>query len=119
MPEHRPGRTRTASAPEHIAEPAGAGRHRLARLLAEMVPGARTLRITLREPARNWPSAHASAYDARGHRILLNRPRARTEARWITRACPEADSGQDNVLDLTTGKLLRAAGPRLVASGDR
>ncbi|MFJ8931545.1 hypothetical protein ACIRLA_33680 [Streptomyces sp. NPDC102364] len=119
MPEHRPGRALAAEAPERTAVPTTARRLRLSRLLAEMVPGARTLRVSLRGPARTWPSPHASAYDETGRRLPLNPPQARTAARWIIRACAEVDWRQEHDLDLRTGGLLRVTETRNAAVGGR
>ncbi|MFZ3572263.1 hypothetical protein ACOKM5_35635 [Streptomyces sp. BH097] len=99
--------------------PTTARRLRLARLLAEMIPGARTLRVTLRGPARTWPSPHASAYDDSGRRLPLTPSQARTAARWIIRACPEVDWRQERDLDLRAGRLLRVTEARNAAVGGR
>lgn len=119
MPQHLDGRTHTSDVPGHSASPVGGRRLRLARTLAEMLPGARTLRVTLRGPAQAWPSPHASASDGAGRRMPLSCPQARTAALWIIRACPEADWSQDRECDLKTGRLLCPVGPRPIASGGR
>ncbi|EKX65426.1 hypothetical protein [Streptomyces ipomoeae] len=100
MPEHRSG-GRSVTEPED--------RHRrLADLLADMIPGAATFRVTLHDPTQAWPRPHARAYDAVGKPITLNRTQAITAARWIIRLHPEATWGDLYAFDLATARLHRA-----------
>ncbi|MDQ8708239.1 transcriptional regulator [Streptomyces sp. LHD-70] len=119
MPEHRPGRALATDEPGRIPALVSSCRLRLARLLAEMIPGARTLYVTLRGPAGAWPNPHGTAHDAAGRRIPLSRLQARTAARWTLRAFPEADWDQDHTFELRTGLLLRTPAPQAIASGGR
>ncbi|MEV1026636.1 hypothetical protein [Streptomyces sp. NPDC050264] len=70
-----------------------------------MVPGARTIRVSQREPGQTWPSPYARAYDRCGQLITISRAQGRTAARWIIRTHPEADWSRAHDLDLTTGSL--------------
>ncbi|WP_181138412.1 ABC transporter ATP-binding protein [Streptomyces sp. Ru73] len=103
MPAYACGRASTALS----ASPARAGsRHeRLAELLADMVPGARTIRVSQCEPDRSWPSLYARAYDERGRPLSLNRAQRLTAARWVIRASPELDWDEPHDLDLASGAL--------------
>ena len=100
MPEHWSG-SRSVTEPD--------GRHRrLADLLADMIPGAATFRVTLHDPTQAWPHPHARAYDTAGKPITLNRTQAITAARWIIRMYPEATWGDVYDFDLATARLRRA-----------
>ncbi|MBM9508037.1 transcriptional regulator [Actinacidiphila acididurans] len=79
---------------------------RLAAQLADMIPGAATLRVSLTHPEHAWPQPHARAWNAAGERIVLSRTTAMVAARWVTRVWPEADWTRPHVLDLTTAKLI-------------
>ncbi|MCC9707139.1 transcriptional regulator [Streptomyces sp. MNU76] len=97
MPEHRSG-SRSVTEPDDR-------QRRLADLLADMVPGAATFRVTLHDPATAWPQPHARAYGTAGGPINLNRTQAVTAARWIIRMHPEAVWGEAYVFDLATARL--------------
>lgn len=101
MSEHR-GETRTFAG-------RSARDHRLASLLADMVPGAVAIRITPQDPSRAWPSPRARVYGADGSRIKLNRAEAITIARWITRAHPEAAWDEAYDFDLAGARMSSAA----------
>jgi hypothetical protein len=86
-----------------------AGReHRLALQLADMIPGAATLRVSLTDPTQTWPHPHAVAKDAVGQRIELSRTTAKIAARWILRVWPEADWTSPHTFDLATATLTRS-----------
>ena len=82
--------------------------------LADMIPGAATLRVSLTDPTRNWPHLGAIARDATGKRIELSRTTARVASRWVLRVWPEADWTCPHTLDLATTTLTRSD---LVAAG--
>jgi hypothetical protein len=87
---------------------AGSRHRRLADLLADMVPGAATFRVTLLSPAGVWPHPHARAYDAAGAPVTLTRTQETTAARWIIRIHPEADWTRPHAFDLATAQLTRS-----------
>ncbi|WP_257134323.1 hypothetical protein [Streptomyces sp. st77] len=119
MPESRYGRAHTAlpvQAPDHATSDR---RRRLAALLADIVPGARIIRVSQREPGRTWPSPHARAYDAQGSLVALNRARGLTAARWVMRTHPEANWSEAYDLDLATGVLRPAVEAYAIADGRR
>lgn len=118
MSQH--SRERPADPRASVGSPAAGNRRiRLARCPAEMIPGARTIRVTLRAQARTWPSPYATAYDATGRRPTLNQAQARTAARWIIHACPEAEWRHDQVLDLASGSITNAAATAYSIHGAR
>ncbi|WP_328912491.1 MULTISPECIES: transcriptional regulator [unclassified Streptomyces] len=79
--------------------------HRLAAQLADMIPGAATIRVGLTDPARTWPHPHAVAKDGAGRPVELSRTTARIAARWIMRVWPEADWTRPHAFDLATATL--------------
>jgi hypothetical protein len=81
---------------------------RLALQLADMIPGAATIRISLTNPATGWPHPHAVARDEQGQRIELNRTTSTVAARWILRAWPAADWASPHTLDLADAVLTRS-----------
>ncbi|MGW5200778.1 hypothetical protein [Streptomyces spiralis] len=116
MPESRNGRAHTAQAPDPAS---GSPQRRLATLLADMAPGARTIRVSQREPDRTWPSPYARAFDVQGSPVALNRAQGRTVARWVMRTHPEANWSDAYDLDLATGALRPAAEAHAVADRRR
>jgi hypothetical protein len=118
MSQH--SRERPADPRASVGSPsAGNRRIRLTRCLAEIIPDARTIRVTLHAPTRTWPSPYATAYDAAGRRLTLNQAQARTAARWIIRACPEAEWRHGQVLDLASGSITNAAATAYSMDGAR
>lgn len=110
MPESQSG-SALPDRPTKAFEPTVATRQlRLARILADMVPGAHTLRISQCGPGHTWPSPFSRAYDQHGRLIPLNRAQGMTAARWVIRAHPEASWNEAHDLDLITG-ILRPAAP--------
>ncbi|MGW1374720.1 hypothetical protein ACWD6P_10680 [Streptomyces sp. NPDC002446] len=109
MPESRTGRALAAQPAEAVEPTVGTRQHRLATLLADMVPGARTIRVSQRQPGQNWPSPYTRAYDTQGQLIALNRAQRVTVARWVIRAHPDVSWDETYDLDLATGTLRLAA----------
>lgn len=119
MPESCSGRAFAAQHAKAVEPTVGTHRHRLAALVADMVPGARIIRVSQREPGQTWPSPYSRAYDERGRLITLNRAQALIAARWVTRAHPHASWDEAYDLDLTTGILRPAAEAYAGAGGGR
>ncbi|MFI0942802.1 transcriptional regulator [Streptomyces sp. NPDC021020] len=90
---------------------------RLAAQLADMIPGAATIRVSLTEPGSVWPQPYTVAKDALGHRLELNRTTSSTAARWVMRVWPEEDWSEPHTLDLATAEL--TAGARSAAERGR
>ncbi|OLZ72838.1 transcriptional regulator [Streptomyces sp. IMTB 2501] len=89
-------------------------RHRLAAQLADMIPGAATVRVSLTDPKQAWPHPHAIVNDEAGETMQLDRTTTRVAARWILRVWPHADWTRPHTFDLAgatlTGSDLAAAG---------
>ncbi|MFD3836767.1 transcriptional regulator [Streptomyces sp. NPDC058642] len=100
-----------------LACPDKARQHRLAAQLADMIPGAATIRVSLTDPKQTWPHPHGIAKDAAGETIELSRTTARVAARWVLRVWPDADWTRPHTFDLAAATLTRsdlaAAGRRL------
>ncbi|MEU8507171.1 transcriptional regulator [Streptomyces brevispora] len=88
--------------------------HRLATQLADMIPGAATIRVSLNDPTRTWPHPHTIVKDESGKTMDLSRTTAMVAARWILRVCPEADWTRPHTFDLAEASLTRSD---LVAAG--
>ena len=88
--------------------------HRLAAQLAEMIPGAATIRVSLTDPSRAWPHPRAAVRDEGGKALEVSRTTATVAARWILRVWPDADWTQPHTLDLVAATLTRSD---LVAAG--
>ncbi|MDT0464789.1 transcriptional regulator [Streptomyces gibsoniae] len=88
--------------------PDTARQHRLAAQLADMIPGAATIRVTLTDPKQAWPHPHAIAKDAAGNAIELSRTTARVAARWVLRVWPDADWSRPHTFDLAAAALTRS-----------
>ncbi|MEV0536780.1 transcriptional regulator [Kitasatospora sp. NPDC050463] len=83
------------------------GRHRrLAVQLRGMIPGATAIRVSLNDPAAQWPHPYARATNADGTPIRLSRIKAGIAARWVLRTWPDADWTRPHTLDLATGQLV-------------
>ncbi|GFE25733.1 hypothetical protein [Streptomyces nigrescens] len=119
MPESRSGRAHAAQPAKAVALTRGPLQNRLVALLAEMVPGARTIRVSQRQPGQNWPSPYARAYDSRGQLIALNRAQRMTAARWVIRAHPELSWDEAHDIDLVNGALRPATDAYAVAGRGR
>ncbi|MFJ8442818.1 transcriptional regulator [Kitasatospora griseola] len=86
-----------------------ASQQRLGVQVADMIPGAVTIRVSLADPSRQWPHPYTVALDERGERIPLSRNTIKIAARWVLRTWPEEDWTRPHSLDLTTGQLYVAA----------
>jgi hypothetical protein len=89
-------------------------RHRLAAQLADMIPGAATIRVSLNHPDHAWPHPHAVIKDEAGETMELGRTTTRVAARWILRSWPEADWTRPHTFALADATLNRSD---LVATG--
>ncbi|WP_435220735.1 hypothetical protein [Streptomyces sp. Tue6028] len=118
MPASRSGSVITTRPAKAVEPPDGTRRHRLAALLAAMVPGVRTVRVSQRRPSRTWPSLYSRAYDERGRLIPLNPTQRVSAARWLIRTFPETNWDETHDLDLATGTLRTAAGTGAPSDGD-
>jgi hypothetical protein len=119
MPASRSGRALAAQPAKAVAPTDGIRQHRLAVLLADMVPGARIIRVSQHQPSQTWPSPYTRAYDERGQPMSLNRTQRVAAARWVIRAFPETNWDEAHDLDLTTGILHPAAGTCTPSDGGR
>ncbi|WP_225848226.1 transcriptional regulator [Streptomyces sp. HPF1205] len=78
---------------------------RLVVQLADMIPGAATVRVSLTDPRSTWPQPHAVVRGATGRPVELSRTTSTTVARWIKRTWSDADWTRAHVLDLATATL--------------
>jgi hypothetical protein len=83
-------------------------RHRLAAQLADMIPGAATIRVSLTDPQQMWPHPHALAKDAEGKPVELSRTTSKIAARLILRVWPDTDWSRPHTFDLATATLTRS-----------
>ncbi|MFA3873025.1 transcriptional regulator [Streptomyces sp. MMCC 100] len=81
---------------------------RLAAQLADMIPGAATIRVSLTDPAQTWLHLHAVVRDEAGRTKELGRPTARVAARWILRVWPEVDWMRPHTFRLADATLTRS-----------
>ncbi|WP_093801718.1 transcriptional regulator [Streptomyces sp. Wb2n-11] len=81
---------------------------RLAAQLADMIPGAATIRGSLTDPKQTWPYLHAVVKDEAGRPMELGRTTARVAARWILRVWPEGDWTRPHTFDLAEATLTRS-----------
>jgi hypothetical protein len=88
---------------------------RLAVQLADMIPGAVAISVSLVDPRHQWPHPYAVAFDVRGARLPLGRITAKIAARWVLRTWPDADWTCLHTLDLVTGQF--AVGPAAALRG--
>ncbi|MFF3536430.1 transcriptional regulator [Streptomyces sp. NPDC002466] len=86
-----------------------AGRQRrFAAQLADMIPGAATIRVSLTDPKQTWPHLHAVVKDETGKIMELGRTTARVAGRWIQRVWPEVDWTRPHTFDLADATLTRS-----------
>ncbi|MGW3557692.1 transcriptional regulator [Streptomyces sp. NPDC000963] len=86
-----------------------AGRqHRLVVQLADMIPGAATIRVSLTDPTQAWPHLHAVVKDEVGKTVEVSRTTTRIAARWILRVWPEADWTRPHTFHLADATLTRS-----------
>ncbi|MEE1786943.1 transcriptional regulator [Streptomyces sp. SP17BM10] len=78
---------------------------RLAVQLADMIPGAVVISVSLADPRRQWPHPYTVAIDADGEQLPLSRTTTKVAARWVLRTWPNADWTRPHTLDLRTGQL--------------
>ncbi|MFD7737704.1 hypothetical protein [Streptomyces sp. MJM8645] len=78
---------------------------RLGVQLADIIPGAVTICVSLADPSRQWPHPYTVAVDEYGEQLALSRNTTKTAARWVLRTWPEADWTRPHTLDLATGRL--------------
>jgi hypothetical protein len=81
---------------------------RLAAQLADMIPGAATIRVGLSDPNQTWPHPHVIVKDEAGQTMELSRTAARAAARWVLRVWPEADWTRPHTFDLADATLTRS-----------
>ncbi|MDI3408929.1 transcriptional regulator [Streptomyces cavernicola] len=97
-----------------LACPDTGRQNRLAAQLADMIPGAATIRVSFSDPTQTWPHLHAIAKDEAGKTMELSRTTARVAGRWILRVWPDADWTRPHTFDLVDASLTRSD---LVAAG--
>ncbi|MCN9240713.1 hypothetical protein NGF19_07865 [Streptomyces sp. RY43-2] len=119
MPESGNGSAYTAKPVQALDPATGSRQRRLATRLADMVPSARTIRVSQHEPDRTWPSPYARAYNAQGRVVALNRAQGLTAARWVMRVHAWANWSEAHDLDLATGVLRPAVEAHAAADGRR
>ncbi|MEU9848165.1 transcriptional regulator [Streptomyces sp. NPDC047985] len=78
---------------------------RLAAQLADMIPGAATIRVSLTDPKQTWPHLHAIVKDEAGKTMEPSRTTARVAGRWILRVWPEADWTRPHTFHLSDATL--------------
>ncbi|MFJ4868535.1 transcriptional regulator [Streptomyces sp. NPDC088757] len=91
-----------------LACPDADRQRRLAAQLADMIPGAATIRVGLDGPKQKWPHPHAIVKDEAGKNVELSRTAIRVAARWILRAWPEVDWTRPHIFDLAHATLTRS-----------
>ncbi|MCX4398815.1 transcriptional regulator [Streptomyces sp. NBC_00257] len=93
---------------ETLACPDTGRQHRLAAQLADMIPGAATIRVSLNDPKQAWPHPHAIVKDEAGQAMELARTTAKIAARWILRVWPETDWTRPHTFALADATLTRS-----------
>ncbi|MFE5733946.1 transcriptional regulator [Streptomyces sp. NPDC056528] len=81
---------------------------RLAVQLADMIPGAVTIRVSFTDPTQKWPHLHAVVKEEAGETMEVGRTTARVAGRWILRAWPEADWARAHTFHLSDATLTRS-----------
>ncbi|MFB7030863.1 MULTISPECIES: transcriptional regulator [unclassified Streptomyces] len=87
---------------------------RLAVQLADMIPGAATIRVSLTDPKQAWPHLHTVVKDEAGKTLEVSRTTARVAGRWILRVWPKADWTRPHTLHLADATLTHSG---LIAAG--
>ncbi|MGV9318231.1 transcriptional regulator [Streptomyces sp. NPDC003660] len=82
--------------------------HRLAVQLADMIPGAATIRVSFTDPKQAWPHLHAVVKDEGGKTLETGRTTTRVAARWILRVWSETDWTQPHTFRLADATLTRS-----------
>ncbi|MFH9734378.1 transcriptional regulator [Streptomyces sp. NPDC017260] len=83
-------------------------RRRLAAQLADMIPGAATIRVSLTDPKQTWPHLHATVKGEAGKIMEPSQTTARVAARWILRVWPEVDWTRPHTFHLVDATLTRS-----------
>ncbi|MEV4881387.1 transcriptional regulator [Streptomyces cyaneofuscatus] len=83
-------------------------RHRLAAQLADMIPGAATIRVSLTDPTQVWPHPLTVVQDETGKTMELGRTTSRVAARWILRVWPDEDWTRPHTFCLADATLTRS-----------
>jgi hypothetical protein len=91
-----------------LACPDTGRQYRLAVQLADMIPGAAIIRVSLNDPKQEWPRPHATVKDEAGKTMELGRTTARVAARWIQRVWPGVDWTRPHTFDLADATLTRS-----------
>lgn len=91
-----------------LACPDTGRQHRLAVQLADMIPGAATIRVSLDDPKQAWPHPHVIVKDGAGETLQIGRVAAKVTARWIMRVCPDADWRRPHTFNLADATLIRS-----------
>ncbi|MGW4291051.1 transcriptional regulator [Streptomyces sp. NPDC004673] len=76
--------------------------------LADMIPGAGTIRVAYTDPRQRWPHLHAIVRDEAGETMEVGRTTARIARRWILRVWPEADWARPHTFRLADAALIRS-----------
>ncbi|NBE51659.1 transcriptional regulator [Streptomyces boluensis] len=97
-----------------LACPDTGRQNRLAAQLADMIPGAATIRVSFSDPTQTWPHLHAVVKDETGKTMELSRTTGRVAGRWILRVWPEVDWTRPHTFDLADATLTRSD---LIAAG--
>ncbi|MFJ5875339.1 transcriptional regulator [Streptomyces sp. NPDC093088] len=86
-----------------------AGRQRrLAAQLADMIPGAATIKFSFTDPKQTWPHLYAVVKDEAGKIMEVSRTTTSIVARWILRVWPEADWTRPHTFHLAGATLIRS-----------
>ncbi|MFD4025422.1 transcriptional regulator [Streptomyces sp. NPDC058576] len=88
--------------------PDSSRRHRLAVQLADMIPGAATIRVSLTDPTHAWPQPHTVVQDEAGKTMELGRTASKVAARWIMRVWPDEDWNRPRTFRLADATLTRS-----------
>ncbi|MFD8298766.1 transcriptional regulator [Streptomyces bauhiniae] len=81
---------------------------RLAVQLADMIPGAATIRVAFTDPRQRWPHLHAVVEDETGATLKVGRTTGTVAARWMLRVWPEADWTRPHTFRLADATLIRS-----------
>lgn len=88
--------------------PDAARQHRLAAQLADMIPGAATIRVSLLDPKQAWPHPNSVVKNAAGETMELSRTITKVAARWTLRVWPDADWTRPHTFELAAASLTRS-----------
>ncbi|MFE3518937.1 transcriptional regulator [Streptomyces sp. NPDC059166] len=91
-----------------LACPDTGRQHRLADRLADMMPGAATIRVSLVDAGQAWPHPHIIVKDEAGETLQMGRVAVRGTARRIMRVCPDAYLRRPHTLKAAYAALIRS-----------